>query len=108
MDILIGLKKAILANVASPKKAELKKYEFAKMLPSSPSLEGNYEIGVILFVGVADFLGISREEVEMFLSIEEDEYDWKLKEYGTRFVGDKRFFNKVNLIINYLQHYELV
>jgi hypothetical protein len=103
MDVLYLLQEAIMKNVVQPIESEKTKYQFIKMLPSSPSYEGHNEMGAILFIGVADSLGINRTETEMFLSIDSEEYDFKLGDYGERMIGT-RFYNKVRLINNYLKH----
>lgn len=103
MDVLFQLQEAVLKNVAPPKPDELEKYRFNKMFPSSPYYEGNNELGLILFVGVAHTLGVSREEIEMFLSIGEEEYDFKLSRFNEKIETDHRFFNKVRLVDNYIK-----
>jgi len=108
MDVLIGLETAIKKNVASPKPDEWEKYEFAKKLPSSPSAEGNYELGLMLFIGIAYGLGVSQEEIEMYLSIEEAEFDFKLMAYEERNNIDPRFQTKVKLIRNYLSYEKII
>lgn len=104
-NVLAKLERAIRANVSPPKPEELLKYEFAKKLPASPSLEGNFEIGLILFIGIAaGFTVGTKEAVEMYLSIDSSECAFKLNDYNERLEKSKRFRTKIKLILNYMKN----
>ena len=67
----------------------------------STNHEGDSQIGVIMFAGLAVECGIVKNEVIDKLNIEfEDEFMGKLEKYHTLLGSDKRFKNKRGLVLN--------
>lgn len=72
-------------------------------LDCSPTYEGHGHLGVMLFIGIANTLGIPEVEVMLWLAINSDEYNDLLGEYRRRININKRFQGKVGLINNYVE-----
>jgi hypothetical protein len=105
---LARLERAVVVNTSRPDAAEMKKIKVRKKILTSLKLEGDSKLGMILFVGVAESMGMNKDHVIDFLGLEfAGEYDHKLNEfskYKTHEDEDirKRFANKIKLINNYL------
>lgn len=105
-EIKLGLvEQAVLANTCRPKASELKKITIIRKIQTSPSLEGDSQLGMILFVGVARaFFGLSQKQIMDHLSIEGgNEYEYKLGKFEELKLTSKRFFNKVCLAYNHIR-----
>lgn len=103
-NIKLGLyiREAILKNTARPTSGEEKKFTIPKVLRTSTSREGDSELGLILFCGIANELGMTIDEIVLSLSVDAAEARFKIQKFS-EMVGDVRFDNKIKLIHNYLR-----
>jgi hypothetical protein len=122
------LKEAVLKNTVRPRPEEEAKMTISRLIRCSPEIEGDSQLGLVLFIGMAHTIyGISDSEIMDHLGIEQEEYKFKLKKFrnnlfeakalnpiplGTSFeVFSSREFdlrkllNKVKLISNYVKFY---
>jgi hypothetical protein len=97
------LYEAVRKNVSEPEPSELDKLTVSKRLRASASREGDSEMGILLFIGVADQFGIPVDDIMNELSIELEEYKFKSKRFQIQIKKDRRLQNKVLLIYNYLR-----
>jgi len=103
---LIDIEIAISKHVCGLREREKSTISVARKLQASPSLEGDSQIGIILFVGVATEEGWDYQSIMDHISIEsKKEYDYKLAKYLKVIQINDRFKNKVHLIKNYLKFY---
>lgn len=105
MDKLGMLKQAILVNTCRPKEKEREKITVDRIIQTSPSQEGDTQLGLILFIGMASKLGFKKSEIMDYLSIEfDEEYNYKLGKFEEMLNSKdhKRFKVKVDLVVNYL------
>ena len=106
---LYALHVAVEKNTCRPKQKEAKEITVKRKILASPSMEGDSQIGMILFVGVAHEMGYNKLAIKNYLSIEFDgEFDYKLRKYKAKLDDAKddkvsRFRNKVILIKNHLR-----
>lgn len=98
------LGEAINKNVCKPRPAELGAFTHDRWHRASPTLEGDSQIGTLLYIGVGTDLGFSKEEILDFLSIEREEFEYKLRKYeGSLSLSDGgRLGVKVRLIKNFI------
>lgn len=103
-DLTIGLriKEAITKNVCHPTAGEEKRFTVSKLLRTSTSREGDSEVGLILFCGIADELGLTTDEIVIILSVDAEEARFKIKRYS-ELIDEPRFKNKIKLVKNYLK-----
>jgi hypothetical protein len=98
------LEEAIIKNTCPPREGE--KFTQSKKLRVSGELEGDSQLGVLLFVGVAAKYGVPRPEVTEYIGIEVDEHDYKINKFSIEHVaGNTRLINKTKLIFNYIKFY---
>ena len=102
MNELERLYVAIRKNLARPTSEEKAEIKVDRKLAASPSLEGDTQVGMVLFIGIADSLLLDKDLVKDFLSIEfEDEYKNKLNRYNSKAKKNERFQNKIKLVLNH-------
>lgn len=100
------LELAILKNTSRPRPEELKKITIHRKIQCSPNLEGDSQVGMILFVGLATMLGKRIKDIMSHVSIEFDkEFNYKLAKFYKLMGTNQRFANKVLLVQNYIRHY---
>lgn len=118
------LLEATKKNICKPRETEIQEYTVDKLIRASGELEGDSQVGMILFIGVARDFGISTVEIIDFLGIEKEEYIYKLQKYQGKSLkfnkistnlqnyqeesedwNTSRFKNKVLLIKNFLYFY---
>jgi hypothetical protein len=98
------LEEAITKNTCPPREGEV--FTQSKKLRVSGELEGDSQLGVLLFVGVSAKYGVPRAETVDFLGVEVDEYDYKINKFSIEHVaGNQRLINKTKLIFNYIKYY---
>lgn len=109
-------------NVCEPREDEV--FNVERMIRASGDLEGDSQIGVLLFIGIARDFGINASDIIDFLGIEKEQYQYKLNKYTERVVKTRslsknlgfyqeeseewntcRFRNKVVLIKTFLYFY---
>jgi len=78
---LCMIEEAVLKNTCRPREDEDDKYPVDKKIRSSGSLEGDFQIGMTLFIGFADKLGIPMKDTVSFMNIENDEYNYKYEKF---------------------------
>lgn len=126
---LADIKEAVLANTARPTEEEDLRFTQDRFIRCSQNMEGNSQVGIILFAGVAKQFGFPDSHIMMYASIEREQLVFKLQEFreknnagqmkiGLRvkykkgiidpsfaddFDEDVRFAYKVILIKNYLK-----
>lgn len=108
---LAELETVIRANICKPRPEETHKFTIERKLRASPSMEGDSQIGITLFVGVANDMGFAAKDIMRYLSVEEDIFRFRLKKYEKSMektlmkpIGKltrPRFQNKVSLIKNH-------
>jgi hypothetical protein len=98
------LEEAILKNTCPPRPGE--KFTQSKKLRVSGEVEGDSQLGMILFVGVANYFNITRADTTEFIGIEPEEYDYKLRKFhdGTD-TEETRMTFKFKLVSNYVKLY---
>lgn len=98
------LEEAITKNTCPPRANEL--FNQSKKLRVSGELEGDSQLGVLLFVGICGMYGIPRAEATDYIGIEVEEHDYKANKFGAeRDSGNSRLINKIILINNYIKFY---
>ena len=100
------LEEAIVKNTCPPREGEI--FYQTKKLRVSGDLEGNSQLGTLLFVGVSETFNIKRTDVVDYLGIEPEEYDYKVREYISELGSNPvpiRLYNKSRLILNYINIY---
>lgn len=98
---LIGV--AVINNICKPRKEEANKFTHERWARASPMLEGDSQIGSVLFIGVAKELGYPKQVIASFLNIEEEEYKFKLEKFKDRTAHPSRLKNKADLVRNYVR-----
>ena len=94
---------AITKNTIRPTPKEMEKIKVEKKILTSPKMEGDSKIGMILLCGMASSARISDKAIMDFACIEgEPELKYKIEEYYRMLSDDHRFQNKITLINNYL------
>jgi hypothetical protein len=104
---LCRIREAVLKNTCRPLPKE-KELSDIKRLRVSALREGDSQMGVLLFVGIANELKIDIEQISSCEGIEHEEVRFKISKFKTKLavVGedrDNRFHYKVQLIRNYLK-----
>lgn len=95
---------AVTKNTVRPTEKEMEKIKVDKKILTSPKMEGDSKIGMILFCGVAKMLKISDEAVMDFICIEgQPELDNKVEEFYKMIMNDQEFCVKMKLVTNYMR-----
>ena len=109
---LFKLREAVLKNTCRPTDEEAK--ELAdKSLRTSRYWEGDSEMGLILFIGIASNYGYSSTEIEMVISVDFEQVQFKRSVYDRAMnssvatLSALRMRNKTKLIKNYLRYHDL-
>lgn len=97
------LEEAVLKNTCPPREGE--KFTQSKKLRVSGDLEGDSQLGVMLFVGVSATFSVPRADSADYLGIEPEEYDYKIKKYNSEIINNSRLINKSKLLLNYIGFY---
>ncbi len=126
---LSDIKEAVLVNTCRPSESEEQHFNFTRFIRTSQNLEGNSQLGTILFVGVAKQFGFTDHTIQSYASLEKAEFDFKFKEFKDKLKAgqvkiatyskyrnrkhnvkddqygddDVRFSNKVSLVKNFLR-----
>lgn len=96
------IREAVVKNTCRPLPVEREAYD-PRSIRVSTLREGDSQIGIMLFVGVATRLGFTSEEIVMSEGIEHKEVAYKYQKYTDKIATDKRFANKSKLVFNYLK-----
>lgn len=99
------VREAVVKNTCRPLPIEREAYD-PRSIRVSTLREGDSQIGIMLFVGVANELGFTAEEIMMSEGIEKLEVDYKIEKYNEKIKYDKRFGNKRKLVRNFLKLHE--
>lgn len=76
------LKEAILKNTVRPRPEEEDKITVSKLIRCSPQIEGDSQLGIMLFCGIASVgYGCKSNEIMEYLGIEQNEFNYKLKKF---------------------------
>ena len=102
MKDLFLLEEAIMKNVGRPREDEASDYTVEKRLRASKAVEGNSQIGLILFVGLSKHFGVSKKAATIHIGLDPEGYDNKLSEYKKNMDSKPRFFFKDKLVKNYI------
>lgn len=120
------LKEAVLKNTVRPRPEEEVKMTISKVIRCSPEIEGDSQLGIMLFCGVAYmFYGIPVQQIIDHLGMEPEEFNYKVKKFIENYneasklgklndttsfhvIDSKEFdlrklYNKVRLINNYIK-----
>lgn len=103
MDTGFLLLEAVQKNCFLPTPKEKEKFTVSRILRTSPKLEGDSEMGLILYIGIGKLVGMTPTEIQSFLCIDRKEYMFKHNTFRT-IKREKRVATKVNLIMNYLRY----
>lgn len=99
------LEEAIKKNTCPPREGE--HFTQTKKLRVSGELEGDSQLGVLLFVGLSIVYRIPRAEAVDFIGIETEEYDYKASKFITEVMTDvaqnSRIDFKARLVNNYIK-----
>lgn len=97
------LEEAILKNTCPPRETEV--FNQSKKLRVSGELEGDSQLGVLLFVGISAEFSIPRTEATDYIGIEIEEYDYKANKFKAELLVGSRLSYKTSLINNYIKFY---
>jgi hypothetical protein len=122
------LKEAVLANTVRPRPDEEKKLTVSKLIRTSPEVEGDSQLAMILFVGIASSIyNVNSSEIIEYFGMEPEEFEFKVKKFNVHHSISKKlrpldymsmqedpspmnfdmrkFANKVKLIKTYIHLY---
>jgi len=72
------LKEAVLKNTVRPRQEEELKMTVSRFIRCSPEIEGDSQLGIILFCGIAYvFYGVSKSAIIEFTGMEPEEFNFK-------------------------------
>lgn len=95
---------AIKKNVCAPGPDELDEFTISRAIRASTKMEGDSQLGLLLFVGVCCWYNYGYPDISALASLEYEEYQFKRNKFHRKLKSnDKRFLNKVKLIGNYLR-----
>jgi len=97
------LLEAVQKNCFLPSPKEQQKFTVSRILRTSPKLEGDSEIGIILYIGIGKQLGLTPSEIQNYLCIDRKEYLYKYNQFNI-LKNKARTMNKIKLITNYLKY----
>jgi hypothetical protein len=100
---LFLIQEAIKKNVCLSPEEELKSFSIDKQIRTSITHEGDSLVGLVLMVGIAKWFEYSDDEIMLFMYLEQEEFNKKLRRFKRFLKDDKRFLNKVRLVLNYLR-----
>lgn len=81
-DFLNLLKEAVLVNTVRPRPEEEKKILISKMIRCSPEVEGDSQLAMILFAGIASAIyNISPSVIIEYFGMEPDEFKYKVEKF---------------------------
>lgn len=103
MDTGFLLLEAVQKNCFLPTPKEKERFTVSRILRTSPKLEGDSEMGLILYIGIGKIMGMTPTEIQSFLCIDRKEYVFKQNTFRT-IKKDKRVATKIRLITNYLRY----
>lgn len=122
------LRDAVESNTVRPRPEEEKKISVSKYIRCSPEIEGDSQLAMILFAGIANQLyNVKATDIIEYFGMEPDEYEYKIRKFRNNFfeavVRSKKnpinwvnptanldsrnfdmikLYNKVQLITNYI------
>jgi hypothetical protein len=101
---LYQIQVAILKNVCAPDVDEIEKFTIERPIRSSKKYEGDSQLGILLYTGICTDYGYSYRDIAAWVSIDRQEYKFKLTKYKHRVKNkDERLLLKRKLINNYLK-----
>lgn len=101
---MFQIMEAIKKNVCAPGENELEEFTISRAIRVSTKMEGDSQLGLLLFVGTCALYGYNYPDVSAIASLEFAEYHFKRNKFNRKLKSnDKRFLNKVKLIGNYLK-----
>lgn len=102
--LLWQLQEAILKNICAPSSNEMEEFTISRFIRASGKMEGDSQLGILLFIGLADRYDYPYAEIANMATVEYEEYRFKLSKYKRKCKSnDSRFLNKKKLIENYLR-----
>lgn len=87
--LLLATKK----NVCEPREDEV--FNVERMIRASGDLEGDSQVGILLFIGIARDFNVNASEIIDFLGIEKEQYTYKLNKYSERVVKMRKLINGI-------------
>lgn len=103
MSILPLISEAVRCNICKPDEFEKMELTSHKDLRASQAKEGDSQIGILLFIGIAHMYRHTKSEIMDYIGVETDEFEYKSAKFITKMKEDDRFKTKVKLINNYLK-----
>jgi hypothetical protein len=101
---LFNIQVAIIKNVCAPDEDEIENFTVERSIRSSKKYEGDSQLRVLLFIGICSEYGYAYRDISAWVSLEKQEYIYKLNKYKQRLKGkDDRLLRKRKLITNYLR-----
>lgn len=98
---LFQIREACIKNLCPPQNETFK---ISRSIQVSAKYEGDSQLGLMIFIGVATEHGYSYSEIAMAEHVNYDEYVYKRSKYKRKLrTKEKRFGVKVKLIKNYLR-----
>lgn len=95
---------AVKKNICAPGEDELEEFTISRAVRASTKMEGDSQLGVLLFVGICSSYNYSYSDISAMASLEFDEFLYKLNKFRRKSKSnDRHFLNKVKLIRNYLR-----
>lgn len=101
---MFEIMEAVKKNVCAPGEEEMEDYTISRCVRASTKNEGDSQVGIVLFVGIATDYNYTYSDISTIASLEFEEYRFKLSKYKRKSrSNDTRFRNKIKLIKNYLR-----
>ncbi len=76
------LNEAIIKNTVRPRPNELEKMTVSKVIRCSPEIEGDSQLGILLFCGIAHVqYGVSKNKIMDYIGVEPEEFRFKIDKF---------------------------
>lgn len=80
-------------------------YTIVKDMRANSKLEGDSQLKMVLFVGLAHSYGYTQTDIMLLAHLQKKEFTYKLRKFRRKMAGiDARFKTKIKLINNYLKY----
>jgi hypothetical protein len=99
---MFQIREAITKNVCDSGDEQ---YKVVKDMRANSKLEGDSQLKMVLFVGLATSHGYTQSDIMLLAHLQKKEYTYKLRKFRRKMAGiDARFKIKIKLINNYLNY----